>query len=69
MRAQGLAQGWLQEAELWPTDLDRCQAGLLINSLDCRPLVGKRSHAEATQILGPTARRLWELCLAGQCQW
>jgi branched-subunit amino acid aminotransferase/4-amino-4-deoxychorismate lyase len=69
MRAQGLAQGWLQEAELWPVDLDRCEAGLLINSLDCRPLVGKRSHAEASQILGPTARRLWELCLAGQCQW
>lgn len=69
MRAQGLAQGWLQEAELWPLDLDRCEAGLLINSLDCRPLVGKRSHAEATQILGPTARRLWERCLAGQCLW
>jgi 4-amino-4-deoxychorismate lyase len=69
MRAQGLAQGWLQEAELWPVDLDRCEAGLLINSLDCRPLVGKRSHAEATQLLGPTARRLWERCLAGQCQW
>jgi branched-subunit amino acid aminotransferase/4-amino-4-deoxychorismate lyase len=69
MRAQGLAQGWLQEAELWPVDLDRCEAGLLINSLDCRPLVGKRSHAEASQVLGPTARRLWERCLAGQCQW
>jgi branched-subunit amino acid aminotransferase/4-amino-4-deoxychorismate lyase len=69
MRAQGLAQGWLQEAELWPLDLDRCEAVLLINSLDCRPLVGKRSHAEATQILGPTARRLWERCLAGQCLW
>jgi branched-subunit amino acid aminotransferase/4-amino-4-deoxychorismate lyase len=66
MRAQGLAQGWLQEAELWPLDLDRCEAGLLINSLDCRPLVGKRSHAEATQLLGPTARRLWELCLQEQ---
>ena len=66
MRAQGLAQGWLQEAELWPLDLDRCAAVLLINSLDCRPLVGKRSHAEATQILGPTARRLWELCLQEQ---
>ncbi len=69
MRAQGLAQGWLQEAELWPVDLDRCEAGLLINSLDCRPLVGKRSHAEASRVLGPTARRLWERCLAGQCQW
>jgi len=69
MRAQGLAQGWLQEAELWPLDLDRCEAGLLINSLDCRPLVGNRSHAEATQILGPTARRLWERCLEGRCQW
>jgi branched-subunit amino acid aminotransferase/4-amino-4-deoxychorismate lyase len=69
MRAQGLAQGWLQEAELWPLDLDRCEAVLLINSLDCRPLVGKRSHAEATQLLGPTARRLWEQCLAGRCQW
>ena len=68
MRAQGLAQGWLQEAELWPTDLDRCQAGLLINSLDCRPLVGKGHPAEATQTLGPTARRLWELCLVGRCQ-
>jgi branched-subunit amino acid aminotransferase/4-amino-4-deoxychorismate lyase len=64
MRAQGLAQGWLQEAELWPVDLDRCEAGLLINSLDCRPLVGKRSQAEATELLGPTARRLWERCLA-----
>ena len=64
MRAQGLAQDWLQEAELWPVDLDRCAAGLLINSLDCRPLVGKRPHAEATQLLGPTARRLWEQCLA-----
>jgi len=64
MRAQGLAQDWLQEAELWPLDLDRCEAVLLINSLDCRPLVGKRSHAEATQLLGPTARRLWERCLA-----
>jgi branched-subunit amino acid aminotransferase/4-amino-4-deoxychorismate lyase len=64
MRAQGLAQGWLREAELWPLDLDRCEAGLLINSLDCRPLVGKRSQAEATELLGPTARRLWERCLA-----
>ena len=69
MRAQGLAQGWLREAELWPVDLDRCEAGLLINSLGCRPLVGKRPHAEATQVVGPTARRLWERCLAGRCQW
>jgi branched-subunit amino acid aminotransferase/4-amino-4-deoxychorismate lyase len=69
MRAQGLAQGWLQEAELWPADLDRCEAGLLINSLDCRPLVGIRAHAGATQALGPTARSLWERCLAGRCQW
>jgi branched-subunit amino acid aminotransferase/4-amino-4-deoxychorismate lyase len=68
MRSQGLAQGWLREAELWPVDLDRCEAGLLINSLGCRPLVGKRPHPEATQVLGPTARRLWERCLAGRCQ-
>ncbi len=66
MRAQGLAQGWLQEAELWPLDLDRCEAGLLINSLDCRPLVGKRHHDETNQALGPTARSLWERCLAGR---
>jgi len=64
MRSQGLAQGWLREAELWPVDLDRCEAGLLINSLGCRPLVGKRPHAEAIRVLGPTARGLWERCLA-----
>jgi branched-subunit amino acid aminotransferase/4-amino-4-deoxychorismate lyase len=69
MRAQGLAQGWLQEAELWPADLDRCEAGLLINSLDCRPLVGKLPQAGATtRDLGPTARSLWERCLAGRWQ-
>ena len=66
MRAQGLAQGWLQEAELWPMDLDRCEAGLLINSLDCRPLKGKRPQDAATQAPYPTARRLWERCLKGQ---
>jgi len=63
MRAQGLAQGWLQEAELWPDALDRSEAGLLINSLDCRPLRGKRLLGEATKDLGPTARTLWERCL------
>lgn len=69
MRAQGLAQGWLQEAELWPVDLDRCEAGLLINSLDCRPLVGKSHHDGRDQALGQTARRLWQGCLAEGCQW
>jgi len=68
MRAQGLAQGWLQEAELWPVDLDRCKAGLLINSLDCRPLVGKRHHDGTNQALGQSARSLWERCLAGRSQ-
>jgi len=63
MRARGLAQGWLQEAELWPDALDRSEAGLLINSLDCRPLRGKRPHGGATKDLGPTARTLWERCL------
>lgn len=67
MRAQGLAQGWLQEAELWPSDLDRCQAGLLINSLDCRPLRGKRPIDFASKDLAVTARRIWERCLQGQC--
>ncbi len=67
MRAQGLAQGWLQEAELWPVDLERCEAGLLINSLDCRPLQRERPHQGATtQDLGPTARSLWERCLRWQ---
>jgi len=66
MRAQGLAHGWLQEAELWPVDLERCEAGLLINSLDCRPLQGKRSKEVATEVLGPTARSLWERCLRWQ---
>ena len=67
MRAQGLAQGWLQEAELWPVDLERCEAGLLINSLDCRPLQKERPHQGAsTQALGPTARSLWERCLRWQ---
>jgi branched-subunit amino acid aminotransferase/4-amino-4-deoxychorismate lyase len=68
MRAQGLAQGWLQEADLWPVDLDRSEAGLLINSLDCRPLQGKRPNALTTESLGPTARTLWQRCLQGAQQ-
>jgi len=66
MRAQGLAQGWLQEAELWPVDLERCEAGLLINSLDCRPLQGKQSINAATKALGPTAHSIWEQCIKSQ---
>ena len=45
-------------ALLWPKDLQRSEAGLLINSLDCRPLQGEKPNDAANKALGPTARSL-----------
>ena len=63
-----LAQGWLRERELWPVDLDRCRAALLINSLGCRPLQGLRSPVAANEKPNSIARERWHQCLEDQSQ-
>lgn len=59
MRGRALARGWLREAVLRPEDLAAREAGLLINSLDCRSL-------------GPGGdgwtERLWRDCLESRHQ-
>jgi branched-subunit amino acid aminotransferase/4-amino-4-deoxychorismate lyase len=60
MRGRALALGLIQEAPLLPEDLETAEAGLLLNSLDCRPL-----SLEGRGGLEPAvaeARRLWHRC-------
>jgi len=60
MRARALALGLLQEAPLVPEHLAEAEAGLLLNSLDGRPLrlQGPAARAPAVE----EARRLWQRC-------
>jgi branched-subunit amino acid aminotransferase/4-amino-4-deoxychorismate lyase len=48
MRARALAQGWLQERDLKPRELDRWEGALLLNSLSCRPIHRCEGHGLPT---------------------
>jgi branched-subunit amino acid aminotransferase/4-amino-4-deoxychorismate lyase len=60
MRGRALALGLIQEAPLPVPLLEEAEAGLLLNSLDCRPLTlgGAAACTPARQ----EARELWHLC-------
>lgn len=61
MRGQALALGLIQEAPLMPEDLAAAEAGLLLNSLDCRPL---RLWEPAVGPLAVVdARHIWHCCV------
>lgn len=61
MRGRALALGLMEEAPLYPSQLAGAEGGLLLNSLDCRPLrlrEGMDLHQATLE-----ARRLWLNCL------
>ncbi len=60
MRGRALALGLIQEAPLPPETLEDAEAGLLLNSLDCRPLKleGRGAHPPAVE----KAREFWHRC-------
>ena len=59
--AAALALGLIQEASLAPEALGEAEAGLLLNSLDCRPL---KLGADADEgQAAAEARELWQACL------
>lgn len=66
MRRQALDLGLIQEAPLAPRHLVEAEGGLLLNSLDCRPLLlqglaaADRDGADQTT---EEARTLWNRCL------
>jgi branched-subunit amino acid aminotransferase/4-amino-4-deoxychorismate lyase len=60
MRGRALALGLIQEAPLAPDDLEKAEAGLLLNSLDCRPL--RFPGAAGREPAVAEARRLWHRC-------
>ncbi len=60
MRGRALALGLIQEAPLVPEDLEKAEAGLLLNSLDCRPLM--LAGASGREPAVAEARRLWHRC-------
>ncbi len=60
MRGRALALGLIEEAPLAPEDLEAAEAGLLLNSLDCRPLRLRGPVAGPPAL--EEARRLWHLC-------
>lgn len=60
MRARALALGLIQEAPLAPEALEEADAGLLLNSLDCRPLRPRGAGALAPAV--EEARQLWHRC-------
>jgi branched-subunit amino acid aminotransferase/4-amino-4-deoxychorismate lyase len=66
MRRQALALGLIQEAPLAPHHLVEAEGGLLLNSLDCRPLLlqglGAADRDGADQA-AEEARTLWNRCL------
>jgi len=60
MRGRALALGLIEEAPLAPEALEEAEAGLLLNSLDCRPLAWPGPGARAPAVSG--ARQLWHHC-------
>ncbi|MEB3334263.1 MAG: hypothetical protein VKP70_04690 [Cyanobacteriota bacterium] len=60
MRARALALGWAEEAPLPLGALEEAEAGLLLNSLDCRPL--RLSGPGALTPAVEEARHLWHSC-------
>ena len=61
MRGQALALGLVQEASLAPEALGEAEAGLLLNSLDCRPLkLGEATNQERAKA---EAKELWRACV------
>jgi branched-subunit amino acid aminotransferase/4-amino-4-deoxychorismate lyase len=60
MRGRALALGLIEEAPLAPETLEKAEAGLLLNSLDCRPLLCPGPGARAPEVAW--ARQLWHDC-------
>lgn len=60
MRGRALALGLVEEAPLALETLEQAQAGLLLNSLDCRPLTLPGPGAEASALAA--ARMIWHHC-------
>ena len=60
MRGRALALGLIEEAPLAPETLAEAEAGLLLNSLDCRPLALPGPGGPAPAVAG--ARQLWHHC-------
>ncbi|MFN6340366.1 MAG: aminotransferase class IV [Cyanobacteriota bacterium] len=61
MRARALALDLAREAPLVPECLERAEAGLLLNSLDCRPLnLREGPHPEEAM---NEARQFWRRCV------
>lgn len=66
MRRQALAIGLIQEAPLAPHHLVEAEGGLLLNSLDCRPLLWQGLGAadrDGADQAAEEARTLWNRCL------
>jgi len=64
MRGRALDLGLIQEAPLVPEDLEAAEAGLLLNSLDCRPLrLPPNADRPAVAPDAATARYLWHRCV------
>ncbi len=61
MRDRAVALGLIREAPLAPEALEEAEAGLLLNSLDGRPL--DLPGAPATAVAAAEARRLWHRCV------
>lgn len=61
MRGQALGLGLIEAAALTPSDLLAAEGGLLLNSLDCRPLLlpGLEDQPQAEE----AASQLWHRCL------
>ncbi len=60
MRGRALALGLIQEASLAPETLEEAEAGLLLNSLDCRPLLLRGPEVREPAVM--EARQLWHHC-------
>ena len=65
MRGRALALGLIQETPLALHHLQEAEGGLLLNSLDCRPLdlQGPAATAQAKSQATDMARSLWHRCL------
>lgn len=61
MRGRALALGLIQEAPLGPDDLAAAEAGLLLNSLDCRPV--RLWGPAAGPLAVVDARHFWHCCV------
>lgn len=60
MRGRALALGLIQEAPLVPDDLETAEAGVLLNSLDARPLLLPGVAGREPEVA--EARHLWLRC-------